>query len=146
MKRPELNLRRKEATTRRALERKVSDPVPNPLDTVDYSAGDPETNSQEEASALLDGFRERANREAERFTLATDSEFWFAIGFQSREQKEVFLAAMQWLGYGDKYLNGCHIAEDSGIKLPQVKLADPTKKPVDRKLDALAMRPPTRKP
>ena len=145
MKRPELNLKRKDTTTRRALERKVSDPVPNPLDTVDYSAGDPEASSQEEASALLDGFRERANREAERFTLATDSEFWFAIGFQSREQKEAFMAAMQWLGYGDKYLNGCHIAEDSGIKLPQVKLSDPTKKPVDRRLDALAMRPPTRK-
>ena len=145
MKRPELNLKRKDTTTRRALERKVSDPVPNPLDTVDYSAGDPEVSSQEEASALLDGFRERAKREAERFTLATDSEFWFAVGFQSREQKEAFMAAMKWLGYGDKYLNGCHIAEDSGIKLPQVKLSDPTKKPVDRRLDALAMRPPTRK-
>jgi hypothetical protein len=66
MKRPELNLKRKDTATRRALERKVSDPVPNPLDTVDYSAGDPEASSQEEASALLDGFRQRAEREAAR--------------------------------------------------------------------------------
>lgn len=145
MKRPELNLKRKDTATRRALERKVSDPVPNPLDTVDYTGGGPEENSMAEASALLDGFRERAKRESERFTLATDSEFWFSIGFQSREQKEAFLAAMQWLQYGDKYLNGCHIAEDSGIKLPQVKLSDPTKKPADRKLAALAMTPPKRK-
>lgn len=144
MKRPELNLKRKETPTRRALERKHSDPVPDPFADIDYEIGNIEATAQAESSAILDGFRERAKREAERFTLATDSEFWFAIGFQSREQKEVFLAAMQWLGYGDKYLNGCHIAEDSGIKLPQVKLSDPTKKPVDRKLKTLAMEPKRR--
>lgn len=142
MKKPALNLTRKQApTSRRAMERKQSDPVDDPFASIDYESGDVEKTSQEEVSALLTGFQERAKREQERFTLATDSEFWFAIGFQSREQKEEFLRAMSWLSYGDKYLNGLHIAEDSGIKLSEVKLSDPTRKPKDKKLAPLAMAP-----
>lgn len=140
MKRLEVNLARKAKTPRRGLERRQSDPVPDPLADIEY-AGDMEQDSQAEASAMLAGFKERAKQERDRYTLATDSEFWFAVGFQSRAQKEAFLATMQWLEYGDKYLNGCHIAEDAGIKLPQVKLSNPTRKPVDRKLEALAMKP-----
>lgn len=134
-------LKKKAPVTRRAMERKQSDPVPDPFAHIDYAAGDIEQTSQEEASAMLAGFKARAERESERFTLATDSEFWVAIGFQSREQKEVFLRAMEWLQYGDKYLNGLHIAEDAGIKLPEVDLPDPTKKPADRRLAALALKP-----
>lgn len=141
MKRPELNLTKKKDTTKRSLERKQSDPVPDPFADIDYAGDSYEDTATAEASAMLTGFRDRAKREQDRFTLATDSEFWFAIGFQSREQKELFLRAMDWLQYGDKYLNGCHIAEDSKIDLPKVDLPNPTKKPIDKRLAALALKP-----
>ena len=86
-----------------------------------------------ETSILLQGFKDRAKQEAERFELATDTEFWFAVGFKSREQKELFLQAMNWLQYGDKYLDGNRIARKAGISLPEVKLSNPTKR-VDKKL------------
>lgn len=67
------------------------------------------------------GFRERRKTEAKRFEDATDSEFWFAVCFESREQKEAFLKALQWTlatGGDDKYLDGTVLAKKCGIELP----------------------------
>ena len=110
--------------------------VENPLDEVDYT-GELEHDANAEVSALLTGFRERARQEQDRFTLATDSEFWFAVGFKSREQKEAFLTAVGWDEHGDKYLNGVNIAQALGIPLPPVALTDATRKQVDRRLKEL---------
>lgn len=76
--------------------------------------------------------------EQERFQLATDTEFWFSVYFQSREQKEAFLQALSWLANGDKYLNGLELAEAMGIKLPEVNLPKP--RPFNRKLLNLVKR------
>lgn len=111
--------------------------VPDPLANVDYDQGI-EDSAQEELSDLLKGFKDRAKQEADRFVLATDSEFWFSVGFQSREQKEAFLMALDWLKYGDKYLNGCLMAKLEGIELPEVRLSDVTDKR-DKKLAPLVM-------
>jgi hypothetical protein len=96
----------------------------DPLGEVEQT-GDLETDAQAETSALLSGFQDRARQEAARFELATDSEFWFAVYFQSREQKEAFLQLLDWLSEGDKYLNGLALAEKLGLKLPEVKLPKP---------------------
>lgn len=107
-------------------------PLPDPLAGVDYGQGI-EQDAEAELSAVLQGFKERAKAEDDRFTLATDSEFWFAVGFQSREQKELFLKALDWLKYGDKYLDGTLIARNQGIEIPAVTLSNKRVKP-DRKL------------
>lgn len=112
------------------------EPTPDPLADVELT-GDVEVDSANELSALLTGFRERARQENDRFTLATDSEFWFSIGFKSREQKETFLAALEWLQFGDKYLDGTAVAHALGIILPPVQLSNPVKRGVDRRLSEL---------
>lgn len=117
----------------------AQEPIDDPLAEVEYGNGI-EADSAAEASALLQGFRERAKQEAERFTLATDSEFWVAIGFQSREQKDVFLQVMEWFQLGDKYLDGTQIAALMGIELPKVELANKKVK-ADKKLKPLVKRP-----
>lgn len=109
--------------------------VPDPLASVEYGQGI-EADTEHELSALLTGFKERAKQEQERFELATDSEFWFAVCFQSREQKEAFLQALEWLTLGDKYLDGTAIARLMGIELPKVSLSNKKVKP-DPKLTKL---------
>ena len=110
-------------------------PIPDPLADVDYGQGI-EADCQAETSAMLSSFKQRAKQEDARFELATDSEFWFAVGFQSREQKELFLKALDWLKFGDKYLDGVLIARQQGIDIPAVKLSN-KKAGADRKLAPL---------
>lgn len=50
----------------------------DPLAEVEY-AGDLATDSAAELDAVAQRFRDRTKREAERFRLATDSDFWFAV-------------------------------------------------------------------
>ncbi|ADG98565.1 hypothetical protein Srot_2111 [Segniliparus rotundus DSM 44985] len=62
-------------------------------------------------------FRERVTSENARITLATDSEFWCAACFFTREEKEAFLDLIGWdRGCdGDKYLDGRKLAQLAGI-------------------------------
>lgn len=96
----------------------------DPLKDIEYT-NDLEKDASAEVEAMSTGFSQRAKQEADRFQLATDSEFWFAVAFQSREQKEAFLSAMQWIANGDKYLNGVALADQMGIELPEVNLPKP---------------------
>jgi len=75
-------------------------PIPDPLANVGYT-GSVEADSKAEVSAVLQGFKDRAKAEQKRFDLATDSEYWVALCFQSREQKEEFLRAVKMLALGD---------------------------------------------
>lgn len=109
--------------------------LPDPLADVDYTQG-VEGSAKEELSATLTAFKDRAKQEQKRFELATDSEFWFAVGFQSRDQKEAFLKALEWLKYGDKYLDGTLIARQMDIEIPQVRLSN-VKNKRDKKLAPL---------
>jgi hypothetical protein len=72
-----------------------------------------------DVETIRDEFAEiRAAREqqAAAVELANDSEFWFGVYFQTRAQKEAFVAA---LGIEqDKYLDGQVLADAMGIKLP----------------------------
>lgn len=90
----------------------------DPLAGVEYS-GDLEKDSAAEFGALTVAYRERAKAEADRFTNATDSEFWFAVCFKTREEKEAFLkaAGVKLKLMGDKYLDGRQLAAVLGIKI-----------------------------
>lgn len=80
-------------------------PEPDPLRDVEYT-GDLAKDAGEELTALEQGYRDRAKNEADRFKRATDSEYWFAVCFTSRAEKEAFLLASGLDRLGDKYIDG----------------------------------------
>lgn len=97
----------------------------DPLSEIDkFDSSEP--NSEEMAtpnerkSDLTDlqrAFREK-NKSAKRdFEQRTDSEYWFCVCFQSREEKEELLRLLGWSDLGDKYLDGLRVAEREGIDL-----------------------------
>jgi hypothetical protein len=99
-------------------------------------AGEIEQATADELSELLGGFKARAKAEQKRFELATDSEYWFAVCFQTREQKDAFLEAVDWYQHGDKYLDGAFVAKQLNIKLPSADVPYNTGR-VDRRLEQL---------
>ena len=92
-----------------------------PLSKVEFK-GNIEEDSKIELNALQQGFKDRSDEEQKRFTLATDSEYWFCVCFSSREQKETFLKAMDLIAHGDKYLDGYEVAKKFNIELPKCNL------------------------
>lgn len=86
------------------------------------TTGNPEVDSRADLDAVQKGFRERMKNESNRFELATDSEYWFAACFQTREQKEAFLKAIDLIAHGDKYIDGRLLAEKLGIEVPDANV------------------------
>lgn len=105
---------KRDAESRKALKK---NPPPVLVELPDQT-GDAEQDSAADLDAVQQGFRNRAKAESDRFALATDSEYWACICFQTREQKEAFLSALKILEFGDKYLDGQLVAERLGVKLP----------------------------
>ena len=71
-------------------------------------------------SALTDlqrGFRAKKSEERQRYQDATDSEFWVALCFETRAQKEEFLSKIGVLTMGDKYLDGREVAAAMNIEI-----------------------------
>lgn len=62
-------------------------------------------------------FRTDRKNEAKRFVEITDSEFWFCVCFQTREQKDEALKKLGLWEIGDKYLDGLEVAKVLGVKL-----------------------------
>lgn len=95
---------------------KPSDPTPDPLAHVEYT-DNAEEDMARELTALEQGYRERATNENKRHIAATDSEYWFTVCFQSREEKNKFLQAIGLTGRAapDKYITGQQLADTLGI-------------------------------
>lgn len=91
-------------------------PEPDPLAEVQYT-GDLAADAAAEFTALEDGYRQRAKAERDRFKRATDSEFWVAVCFTTREEKDLFLERAGLIEHGDKYLDGRVVADTLGIDL-----------------------------
>lgn len=94
--------------------------VADPLAGVEYT-GNVEEDAKAEFSALDSAYRDRARKEADRFTATTDSEYWFAVCFKSRADKEAFLAAagVKTKLMGDKYLSGYDLAAVLGVDMSE---------------------------
>lgn len=88
----------------------------DPLKDVEYT-GDLEKDSAEELTAMQAAYRERAKQEQDRFKNATDSEYWFAVCFKTREHKDAFIKAMNVGHLGDKYIDGHALARVLGIDI-----------------------------
>jgi hypothetical protein len=83
--------------------------VPDPLAGVEYT-GNLEHDMGADLAAMDTAYRDRAAREEARREDATDSEFWVALAFATRDEKEAFLKEFKLSGLGDKYLDGRAVA------------------------------------
>jgi hypothetical protein len=81
------------------------------------ASADLEEASTKALDQLQSDFQKRAKEEERRYADATDSEYWVAFCFQTREQKEEFLQKLGLLDLGDKYLDGRAVAEKLGVTL-----------------------------
>jgi hypothetical protein len=65
-----------------------------------------------------------------------DTEYWFAVSFETREQVEAFA---RWLGpaYGGKYVDGLALASRLGVDVGP-RATFPAERPFARRLLALA--------
>lgn len=86
------------------------------------ATGNPEIDSKADLDEVKKGFRERIKMENSRFQDTTDSEYWFAVCFQSRAQKDAFLKAMNLFLIGDKYLDGVEVAKQLGVEIPEADI------------------------
>lgn len=116
---------RAEAAKREAANRKAvkSNPVPQYVHMPEPT-GDAHADSLADLDAVQAGFRARAADESRRFALATDSEFWSALCFQTREQRDAFLAAIGALDLviDARYIDGCELAKRMGVTLPDASV------------------------
>ena len=92
--------------------------VDDPLAGVEYSQK-LDVDAAREMTALQEGFAKRAKAEKDRFVKATDTEYWFAVCFNSRDDKEAFLKAVKANKnvMGDKYLDGYKLARLLGVEM-----------------------------
>lgn len=93
---------------------------------------DPVEVIESRVAALPNAFQERAAKEQDRRTDATDSRFWVALCFQTREEKEEFLvkAGLADLALDSDYLDGAEVA-----KRLDVELTSPTPKWRDARIN-----------
>jgi ribonuclease HI len=104
----------------------------DPLANVKYK-GNLADDAHAEISAVKAAFVERAKKEKERYEIATDSEYWCCLCFQTRAQKEEFLNKSGIIKHGDKYIDGREAAKTLGI---EIETPDPQygKVKIDQKL------------
>lgn len=109
----------------------------DPIGELDYDSLTNEEVAVKETSAVLAAFIARSKAEQARFLLATDSEYWVGLCFQTREQKEHFLREAKLLQAGDKYIDGALLAKRMGITLPPAAVPYNVSAKVDAKYAAL---------
>lgn len=109
----------------------------DPIGELDYESLTNEEVAVKETSAVLQAFIARSKAEQARFLLATDSEYWVGLCFQTREQKEHFLHEAKLLQAGDKYIDGALLAKRLGIELPPASVPYNVSAKVDAKYAAL---------
>lgn len=113
----------------------------DPIGEIDYDNITNEQAATQEVSAVLAAFKLRAKNEQERFLLATDSEYWMGVCFQTRAQKEAFLAGVNLLQHGDKYIDGELLAKRMGIALPAADVPYNVSARPDAKFAAMVLEP-----
>ncbi len=107
------------AKAARAMHERQEEIPPNPLEEIEYTGNVEEDSRLEgEVMAAVLKQKEARERQAAAVDLANETEFWFAMYFQTREQKDAFLKAVKWFEMGDKYLDGLLVAKEMGVELP----------------------------
>ncbi len=93
----------------------------NPLDMLDYPA-DLEGKARAELDAVQSFIRDERKVKRDAYRVLVDHEYWLCICFQSRAQKEEFLAKAGWADLGEKYVDGLALAELLGVDVRPVPL------------------------
>ena len=116
---------KKETVKRELKNRKKlkNNPLPQYLE-MPPPTGNAETDSLQELNSVQIAFRKRLVDEKAEVALATDSEYWFCVCFQSREQKEHLLSQLKLIdiGIGNRYIDGAEVAKRLGVDLPESKM------------------------
>lgn len=99
-------------------------PLPGSRKKTKPKIGDGAATEAERLDAYTEEARERFKRDnakmrddEKRFRNATDSEYWVAFCFETREQKEEFLGLFKLLALGDKYVDGIEASRIMGKPL-----------------------------
>ena len=95
--------------------------------------GEEQKSVEQKVAEVKTGFMARANGEAKRTELVTDSEFWCCLCFETREQKNAFLVATGFGEADDKYVDGRVVARKMGID-PGAKVQWPKTKGLSDRL------------
>lgn len=95
--------------------------IRNPLPDL-AATDDPEEAAENEVSAALQHILDEKKQKRDAYRTMLDHEFWCAICFQNREQKEAFLKAIGILDLGDKYIDGLKVAQRLGVEVEPVNL------------------------
>lgn len=97
-----------------------------------------EAEAKEETSAVLQGFADRKKAEATRQAYAEDGEFFTCLVFQSKDQRDAFIKALNLRPEDPQYLDGQAIAKALNIDLP-APAGKPTLPRIDKDLADLAL-------
>lgn len=87
--------------------------------------GDLEGNVEAELGVALDVLLANKKGKNELYRIANDDEFWFAVCFQSKEQKDTFLELAGWAAIGDKYLDGLAVAKRLDVAIDPIPMPKP---------------------
>lgn len=94
---------------------KKPEPVPDPLDKVEYT-GDAEEDFKREFDALQEGYRERAEKEAARQAEATDGAYYFCVCLRTDSDREKLCQALG-LHKDTHYADGYELARLLNVDL-----------------------------
>ena len=96
--------------------------IDNPLRKLE-TTGSLSGDAEQEVSVALQTIIDEKQQRRDAYRNMLDPEFWCALCFQNRAQKEQFLAALDLLSIGDKYLDGLLVAERLGVPLDVINLS-----------------------
>lgn len=94
----------------------------DPLEDVEYDPADLERSANAEMSEILKQIIEDKKALQDRFRVARDPDYWVALCFQSREQRDEFLEKTGWGESGTRFLNGLDISRRVGAEISPIEL------------------------
>jgi hypothetical protein len=101
---------------------------------------------EEETADEMEEFRtagrtglDQLQKAEQQYRDAVDTEFWFCVCFQSREQKDAFIRALGWGDLGDKHMDGIELARRLGVEIPDVRIFGALE--IKKTLRAMSMQP-----
>lgn len=95
----------------------------DPLESVEYRENDLEHNSDVEMSEVVKQIKEAKRAQFDRFRVSRDPDYWLALCFQSREQRDEFLRRVGWTTIGGRYVNGLDVARRLGADIEPIDLS-----------------------
>lgn len=95
----------------------------DPMEAVEYRDNDLEHNADAEMSEVVRQIRDEKRIKFDRFRVSRDPDYWLALCFQSREQRDEFLRLAKWDAIGGRFVNGLDVARRLGIDIQSIDLS-----------------------